>query len=159
VLDTDGPSWSFPHNVACLATGAHSLKAVARACDRYYAEAEISVSVNTTPTVSVSTSGLGTNGSTTVSVDYSFPNTKSHLDRRIDVYRDGVFWNGAYQVAPTGPPFTFPAAETCSTTWRAIATACGRFGDPLFRDESVYAAPEKKPKIVSLALLKVFMAT
>ncbi len=138
---------------ACL-NGPRQLLATARACGvpqptGFYDQATTTVTVDTTPTVSISTFGPNASGITTVSVGYEFPNTSSHLQRRIDVYRDGVHAYTA-NISDHSGERIFTSAGSCGATWQAVATACGQF-----TDVAVETAADRKPEIQSVSLLKI----
>ena len=152
--DTQSGVWKPGLDVSCWPPGSYDIKVVATACNRwgdplYTEEAHTSIQVDPKPSVSVQVD----QSANTISIPYSYPNTRYGSQRHLRVFVDGVLFNTASfnEQSGTHGPLTMPA---CWKTARTVATACEQFGNPAYTAEAEEQADQLPPS-VSVTLLKL----
>ncbi|HKS22370.1 MAG TPA: RHS repeat-associated core domain-containing protein [Thermoanaerobaculia bacterium] len=149
-------------NTVCLKTGTYTLTA-SGGCGRTDGSscaidtagtASTSFSINTTPTVSLDIPDPDSQGNTTVTINYSFPNTDNFAHRRVRFTTDGgTTWEETFD--NESGTWQFPLSLTCQKgvhTYQAIAFACGRVSpttyptDPAFIAHSAVITKSVNPK-------------
>jgi RHS repeat-associated protein len=127
-------------------------------CERFtngdYTDRESrTITVDTKPDVSLSVIE-DANGNDTLTVTYDFPSTSSYTDRSIKLSIDGV---EQPEVRPNAVSGSYPVnlGSTCWLEARAVATACGRTGDPASTDVDVLPATHQTPEITGFGLRRL----
>ncbi len=124
-------TWSFDYDLSCLTPGSHLLTAWVEACGKWETDfiekSEQSVEV-TQPSVTLLSTDPDPLGKIDVSIAYDFPNTSSHMQRRIWFQVDQVnkltnfypttpagTWNFQYDLSclPPGPHELTAWVESC----------------------------------------------
>ena len=132
--------WQLTLDTSCWTPGSHDLKFIAEACG-HFEETHTTLEVEHDPEVS-----LQLNPATNVvTVQYSFPQTRSEFQRRIEMFLDGAPWASASPQPQSGAlQYTLPS---CWKDFRAVATACGQFGNPEASDEDEIQNDPPKPTV------------
>jgi RHS repeat-associated protein len=172
-------SHSYTRSTTCMRTGSHTLGAACECgklvpvpdgeprCEFDAGSAETAFTVNTTPTVSVSFSGPDALGNGTLSVPFTFPNTGTAGERRLDAFVDGAQAFATFAEEATGtwtPPLNTACWKEGSHEVAVQARACAQ-SDPTYQDDAtttitVGTKPEvgvsvSGPDVTGLATLTV----
>lgn len=162
---------SITHNTftSCLRTGQHTVSANCNCgirrdlpngdfvCDEASGTNSMTFVVNTTPTVGISSTQPDEAGIITLTTGYSYPNTSvGDPQRQLKLFGNGGELATSYRSDVSGA-WIREQGTACwpqgSNEIKAVATACGGFGDPAFQVQaSTSIQVDHTPAIVDLTV-------